>query len=177
MGIRYSMPILLLRWRTKLPATQPELRLVLQLNLPICLRKSAMRQHRFACSFMLCISLMLAACGQSDTTASPAATAKATAPAVGVSNAVATDFSTDASTLATGASIYQQSCFACHDTGAAGAPKRGDKAAWAPRLAQGSQVLYTAALKGINAMPPRGGSGASDADIKAAVDYIVMESR
>lgn len=136
-----------------------------------------MRQHRLACSSILCVSLVLAACGQSDTTASPAATTKAAAAAVNASNAVATDFSTDASTLATGASIYQQSCFACHDTGAAGAPKRGDKAAWAPRLAQGSQVLYSAALKGINAMPPRGGSGASDAEIQAAVDYIVAQSR
>jgi cytochrome c5 len=125
---------------------------------------------------MLCASLVLAACGQSDAITSPASTAQAAA-AVSASSSVAADFAADAATLDLGASLYQKNCFACHDTGAAGAPKRGDKAAWAPRLAQGSQVLYAAALKGMNAMPPRGGSGASDADIKAAVDYIVMESR
>ena len=76
-----------------------------------------------------------------------------------------------------GKRIYQQTCSACHDSGAAGAPRRGDKAAWAPRIATGQAALYKAALEGMNAMPPRGGSGASDAEIKAAVDYLVAESR
>ena len=134
---------------------------------------------------MLCASLVLAACGQSEGTnganGANADSATKTAPAavsvVSASSAAATGFSSDAPTLATGETIYKQSCFACHDTGAAGAPKRGDKAAWAPRLAQGPDVLYQAALKGMNAMPPRGGSGASDAEIQAAVDYIVAQSR
>lgn len=76
-----------------------------------------------------------------------------------------------------GKRIYEQACFACHDSGAAGAPRRGDKAAWAPRIATGQAALYKAALEGMNAMPPRGGSGASDAEILAAVDYLVAESR
>jgi len=92
-------------------------------------------------------------------------------------SASAPGFASDAATLAVGETIYKQSCFACHDTGAAGAPKRGDKAAWAPRIAQGSGVLYQAALKGMNAMPPRGSSGGSDDEIIAAVDYIVAASR
>jgi cytochrome c5 len=72
-----------------------------------------------------------------------------------------------------GEAIYKQACFACHAAGVAGAPKFGDKAAWAPRIAQGMPTLYNSALKGKGAMPPKGGSAAPDADIKAAVDYMV----
>jgi cytochrome c5 len=60
------------------------------------------------------------------------------------------------------------------DGGVAGAPKAGDKAAWAPRIATGKDALYKAALHGLNAMPPKGGNmSLSDADVKAAVDYMV----
>jgi cytochrome c5 len=72
-----------------------------------------------------------------------------------------------------GEATYKQVCVACHAAGVAGAPKFGDKGAWAPRIAQGMPVLYTSALHGKNAMPPKGGSSAPDADIKAAVDYMV----
>ncbi|MDB5913453.1 MAG: cytochrome c, class, partial [Ramlibacter sp.] len=72
-----------------------------------------------------------------------------------------------------GQALYQQACFACHGAGVAGAPKLGDKAAWAPRIAQGLPTLYNSALKGKGAMPPKGGSAAPDADVKAAVDYMV----
>ena len=61
----------------------------------------------------------------------------------------------------------------CHTAGIAGAPKLGDKAAWAPRLAQGMDTLMQSAIKGKGAMPARGGSSASDADLRAAVDYMV----
>ena len=58
--------------------------------------------------------------------------------------------------------------------GVAGAPKAGDKAAWAPRLKTGIEALYTSSLKGKNAMPPKGGNmSLADADVKAAVDYMV----
>jgi cytochrome c5 len=70
---------------------------------------------------------------------------------------------------------------ACHGAGIAGAPKYGDKAAWAPRIAQGSNVLYDHALKGFQGkagvMPPKGGSSAPDADVKAAVDYMVAAAK
>ena len=69
--------------------------------------------------------------------------------------------------------LYTQICQTCHAAGVAGAPKIGDKAAWAPRLAQGIDGLTASAIKGKNAMPPKGGSGASDADIKAVVAYMV----
>ena len=73
--------------------------------------------------------------------------------------------------------LYGQFCAVCHDAGIAGAPKVGDKAAWAPRLAQGIDGLTASAIKGKGAMPPRGGSQASDADIKALVTYMVNASK
>ena len=69
--------------------------------------------------------------------------------------------------------LYTQACSVCHDAGIAGAPKFGDKAAWAPRLTAGVDGLTASAIKGKNAMPPRGGSQGSDADIKAVVAYMV----
>lgn len=78
--------------------------------------------------------------------------------------------------LGKGKSVFDGSCMACHATGVAGAPKAGDKAAWAPRLKAGVDALYASALKGKNAMPPRGGNAAlPDADVKAAVDYMVSQ--
>ena len=75
---------------------------------------------------------------------------------------------------ADGKAIYDKTCHVCHATGLAGAPKFGDKAAWAPRIATGMQTLHNAAIKGLNAMPPRGGNMAlSDAEVTAAVDYMV----
>jgi cytochrome c5 len=67
---------------------------------------------------------------------------------------------------------------ACHMTGVAGAPKTGDKAGWAPRIKQGMDALYSASIKGKGAMPPKGGGAdLSDAQIKAAVDYLVGQSK
>ena len=72
-----------------------------------------------------------------------------------------------------GDAVYNASCSACHGTGAAGAPKVGDKGAWGPRMAQGKATLYQHALNGIRAMPPKGMCmTCSDDEIKAAVDYM-----
>jgi len=80
--------------------------------------------------------------------------------------------------LAHGQQIYRQACAFCHDKGVAGAPKTGDVAAWSPRLAQGMDTLYTVALRGKGAMPAKGGNPSlADADVKAAVDYLVAQSR
>jgi cytochrome c5 len=77
-----------------------------------------------------------------------------------------------------GKDIFDKTCSACHATGVAGAPKVGDKAAWAPRIAQGLGVLHTHALQGKGAMPPKGGNTAlPDADVNAAVDYMVAASK
>jgi cytochrome c5 len=73
-----------------------------------------------------------------------------------------------------GKSVYDSACTVCHAAGVAGAPKAGDKAAWAPRLKTGMEALYANSLKGKNAMPPKGGNlSLADADVKAAVDYLV----
>ncbi|HWP20057.1 MAG TPA: c-type cytochrome [Burkholderiaceae bacterium] len=70
--------------------------------------------------------------------------------------------------------LYQQACAVCHTAGVAGAPKTGDKAAWASRLGQGVDGLTDSAIKGKGAMPPKGGAmTASDADIRAVVEYMV----
>ena len=91
-----------------------------------------------------------------------AAPAKPAAPAGGSADAGA------------GKSTYDKACTVCHTAGVAGAPKSGDKDAWAPRLKQGADALYQAALKGKGAMPPKGGNTSlSDADVKAAVDFMV----
>ena len=79
---------------------------------------------------------------------------------------------------AQGKKVYDTVCMACHATGVAGAPKFGDKAAWAPRIKSGTDALYTAALHGRGSMPAKGGNPAlSDADVKAAVDYMVSAAK
>jgi len=74
-----------------------------------------------------------------------------------------------------GPTVYNSICGACHNSGAAGAPKIDDKAAWAPRLGQGKDGLYKSALGGKGAMPAKGGSSLSDDEIKGAVDYILSK--
>jgi cytochrome c5 len=76
-----------------------------------------------------------------------------------------------------GKKLYDTNCMACHAAGVAGAPKFGDKAVWAPRIATGMDALYASAIKGKNAMPAKGGSGASDDDVKAAVQYMVAAAK
>ncbi|MES2018756.1 MAG: c-type cytochrome [Pseudomonadota bacterium] len=98
--------------------------------------------------------------------AAPAAAAPAAAPAK-----VAVD----------GQKVFNASCTACHTAGIAGAPKFADKAAWAPRVKQGTATLYEHALKGFQGkagmMPAKGGSAASDDEVKAAVDYMVAAAK
>ena len=77
-----------------------------------------------------------------------------------------------------GEQIVQTVCGACHTTGLLNSPKIADKAAWAPRIAQGVDVLYKSALNGKNLMPARGGNPAlSDDEMKAAVDYLVKQAK
>ncbi|HEV7835314.1 MAG TPA: c-type cytochrome [Caballeronia sp.] len=87
------------------------------------------------------------------------------------SGAAAGTQSADASQA--GKALYTQVCQACHAAGVLNAPKYGDKDAWAPRLKEPMETVYNYALHGRGAMPPKGGSTASDADVKAAVDYMV----
>ncbi len=74
--------------------------------------------------------------------------------------------------------LFQSHCFACHGTGAAGAPKVGDAAAWAPRIAQGEDTLLSHAISGLNAMPPKGlCMDCSDADLRGVIEYMVQNSQ
>jgi len=73
--------------------------------------------------------------------------------------------------------LYQSACLACHSTGAAGAPKIGDAAAWKTRLGKGLDAMISSAINGIGAMPPRGGSQFSDDQIRATIEYILAESK
>lgn len=72
-----------------------------------------------------------------------------------------------------GKALYDTTCVACHGSGVAGAPKFGDKASWAPYIAKGMDDVVQKATQGVGAMPPKGGSTASDADFKAAIQYMV----
>ena len=81
-----------------------------------------------------------------------------------------------------GQQVYQTTCVACHEAGIAGAPKMGDKSQWAKHIAKGLDTLHASALKGVQgsagAMPPKGGNpGLSDAEVRAAVDYMVARSK
>jgi cytochrome c5 len=72
-----------------------------------------------------------------------------------------------------GKALYSSVCMACHDAGVAGSPKFGDKVAWGERPKLGVDALTASVVKGKGAMPPKGGSQASDADLKLAVQYML----
>jgi len=79
---------------------------------------------------------------------------------------------------ADGKTVYDATCMACHATGAANAPKIGDKAAWAPRVKSGVAALVKSALAGKGLMPPKGGNASlSEAELRAAVEYLVSQSK
>jgi len=107
-----------------------------------------------------------------DPNAPPAAAAPVAPPAI------APPSPKTAQAAASGKSTFDAVCTACHGTGVAGAPKVGDKTAWAPRVKSGKDALYASALHGKGTMPPKGGNPAlSDADVKAAVDYMVAAAK
>lgn len=96
----------------------------------------------------------------------------ATVPAAAPEAATAGPTTADA-----GKSNYNTACFACHGTGAAGAPITGNKDAWASRVGQGLETLYSHAINGFNAMPPKGGAmNLTDEQVKVVVDYMVGQS-
>lgn len=117
-------------------------------------------------------ALALTACSKQEPASAPAAPAAAPAPAPAPAVAENT----------IGKSVFGKTCAMCHAAGVAGAPKPGDKADWGPRIAQGNEVLYKHALEGYTGakgmMPPRGGgSSLTDDEVKAAVDFMVAQSR
>lgn len=81
-------------------------------------------------------------------------------------------------TARSGEDVYNTKCMTCHATGAAGAPKMGAAADWAPRISKGMDALYKSALEGLKGMPPKGlCMDCSDSEINAAVDYMVKKSK
>lgn len=110
-----------------------------------------------------------------ETADEAAGAAAAMAPAAGADATAGMD-------LALGQTVYQGKCQACHASGAAGAPKMGDTANWAPRIAQGMDTLFKHSIEGfkgsVGYMPPKGGfTSLSDDEVKAAVAYMVSENQ
>jgi cytochrome c5 len=121
--------------------------------------------------------LLLAACGKQESPAAPTTPAAVATPAAPAEPAPAPVADNSA-----GKSVFGKTCAMCHAAGVAGAPKPGDKADWGPRIAQGQELLYKHALEGFTGakgmMPARGGgSSLTDEEVKAAVDYMVAQSR
>ncbi len=115
--------------------------------------------------FVLSCVALLSACGQQDASSAQAPGATAAAPAQPHA----------------GQGVYNRTCAMCHTAGVAGAPKPGDKEDWAPRIAQGIEVLYAHSIDGFTGekgfMPARGGASISDDEVKAAVDFMVAQSQ
>jgi len=85
-------------------------------------------------------------------------------------------------TSRSGQQVFESTCTACHGAGIAGAPKLGDKTQWAKHIAKGRDALYASAVNGVQGstgvMPPKGGNpGLSNAEVRAAVDYMVARSK
>lgn len=156
-------------------------------------------------SGILLLSTIIIGCTKNDETKTTASTSQTTTTTVNTDHVTASQMSTPmtsisasastlpASTVANlsannasvsekkGENLYQNSCRVCHDTGNLGSPRFGDKAAWQERIAQGNEVLYSHAINGFigktGVMPAKGGSTATDDEVKAAVDYMVNKSK
>ena len=152
-------------------------------------------------ALVLAVAAALGACSRQEDSASTAASSATPAPSAPsapadttvAGNATSTSpapssTSPDASNTAalgaagSGQDTYGKACVVCHGAGVAGAPKLGDKGDWGPRIAQGNDMLYDHAIKGYTGkkgmMPPKGGNTAlADADVKAAVDYMVAQGK
>ena len=121
--------------------------------------------------FFVLAAIMIAGCGQKE---APAAAAQSPVPG---STAGA-----PAAAPGAGEAVFRKTCRACHEQGIAGAPRLGDAADWAPRIAQGTDSLYQHSLEGFTGtkgvMPPKGGfTTLSDAEVTAAVDYMVGQAQ
>ena len=154
----------------------------------------AFRYKRFGCQLLtpaLALLMLLGAgCSEKETTPTEAvAPAQAPAPQTAEPEAPPTEApepaaETEAAQAAAesqaatvdGQKVYQASCQACHVAGVAGAPKLGDKEAWAPRIAKGKDALFSSINNGLNAMPPKGACmSCSEDELRAALEYMVEQ--
>lgn len=123
------------------------------------------------------VAALLAGCGDKK----PEPAAAAAAPAAFSAPAAPAPAAAPAPENELGKSVFGKTCAMCHAAGVAGAPKPGDKADWGPRIAQGKDTLYKHAIDGFTGakgmMPAKGGAAnLSDAEVKAAVDYMADKS-
>ena len=133
--------------------------------------------------FLTCLAA-LTACGKPEPTAPPAGSRVASAAQVALVAAppvVPVPVAPVAPGQEAGKRVFDKTCGLCHGAGVGGAPRPGDQANWAPRIAQGMDTLYRHALEGFSGatsyMPARGGTAVADGDVKAGVDYMVSLSR
>ena len=119
---------------------------------------------------LVLLMLLGAGCSEKETTSPQEAATAQTA-----TETPAADKPADTQTAsADGQNIYQKSCQACHAAGIAGAPKLGDKAAWAPRIAKGNDALLSSVTNGLKAMPPKGTCmTCTEDELRAAMEYMV----
>ncbi|WBX99967.1 c-type cytochrome [Ramlibacter tataouinensis] len=133
--------------------------------------------NHLALALVLSAAAALAACGKQESAPAPQAAVPAAASAPAAEAAAPA-----AANAELGKSVYNKTCALCHAANVAGAPKPGDKADWEPRIAQGNDTLYKHAIEGYTGskgqMPAKGGNAAlPDDEVKAAVDYMVSQSR
>lgn len=129
-------------------------------------------------SMILLAALALSGCGKQEAAPAPSAPAPAPAAAPAPDPAPAPEAAVAAADNELGKSTFNKVCAMCHAAGVGGAPKPGDKADWGERAAQGKETLYKHALEGFTGkkgmMPAKGGNTAlGDADVKAAVEYML----
>ena len=132
---------------------------------------------------VLALLLLGTACSEKETTvpreAAPAAQVaepEATAPEPIAEPAATQAAAEPMATSVDGQKIYQSSCQACHVAGVAGAPKLGDKEAWAPRIAKGNDAMFLSVKNGLKAMPPKGTCmSCSEDELRAAMEYMVEQ--
>jgi cytochrome c5 len=150
------------------------------------------QQRRFGIPALipvLALLLLGTACSEKETTApreaapaTPIAESEAPAPAPepvtepDETQAAAEPPADTPTATVDGQKIYQASCQACHVAGVAGAPKLGDKEAWAPRIAKGNDAMFLSVKNGLNVMPPKGTCmSCSDDELRAAMEYMVEQ--
>lgn len=129
--------------------------------------------------FKLVMGIVSSHIGGADTKAADEEIAKRLKP---IGEVAIGEAKPDVGGVVDGKKVYESICQACHNTGAAGAPKAGDKGAWGPRIAQGKDTLFKHAIGGFTGktgtMPPKGGNPAlSDAEVKAAVEHLIGLSK
>lgn len=120
----------------------------------------------------LCVSVFLAFATQSQEVASD--DIKSRIQPLGKVHVAGAKAETASAGPRSGVQVYNKSCVACHSVGVLGAPKLQDSADWAPRISKGLDTLVEHAIKGFNAMPPKGTCGdCSDDEIKAAIEHMI----